>query len=38
VNGYTTFLIMPDGLAVHESCCGREPLRFESVARKRTIN
>ncbi len=41
VNGDTTFLpflIMPDGLAVHESCCGREPLRFESVVGKRTIN
>ena len=22
------FLLMSDGLAVHESCCGREPLRF----------
>jgi hypothetical protein len=41
VNGDTTFLpylIMPDGLAVNVSCCGREPLRFESVARNRTIN
>jgi hypothetical protein len=32
VNGDTTFLpflIMPDGLAVHESCCRREPLLFD---------
>jgi hypothetical protein len=41
VNGDTTFLpflIMHDGLAVHESCSGREPLGFESVARNQTIN
>ena len=32
MNGDTTFLpvlIMPDGLTVHESCCGREPLLFD---------
>jgi hypothetical protein len=42
VNGsdptFLPFLIMPDGLALHESCCGREPLGFESVGRNRTIN
>ena len=35
---FVPFLIMPDGLAVHESCCAREPLHFESVVKNRTLN